>query len=234
MFKNVLEWNNFCKIVIRNCIPGNTWIFHSISLGYFFEYLQKQHLILYAVGVVTSLLCTSAVIVQAVMCSRTLRWWSWLLLYQVPFDWNLVLCIVKLDLQKFKQRSFEAEPNKSFKTSALEQKTNPLLIKRAFFGIKLITKHDREGLLSYWNHLNCWKLQKKKIRMICFRFNHKLCCYFWLHILIVGSYLSLVTQVHLLDFERQLKNEVRESTARIKPSWFSFQIPSILCVWNCQ
>lgn len=54
--------------------------------------------------------------------------------------------------------------------------------------------------------------------VIWFRFNNKLCCYFWLHIHISGSYLSLVTQVHLLDFERQLKNEVRDSRARIKQS----------------
>lgn len=38
--------------------------------------------------------------------------------------------------------------------------------------------------------------------VIYFRFNHKLCCYFWHHIHIADSHLSLVTKVYLLDFER--------------------------------
>lgn len=66
--------------------------------------------------------------------------------------------------------------------------------------------------------LELLKTAKEKIMVICFRFSHKLCCYFWLHTHIADSYLSLVTKVHLLDFERQLKNEVRDSSARIKQS----------------
>lgn len=53
---------------------------------------------------------------------------------------------------------------------------------------------------------------------ICFRFDHKLYCHFCLHVHIDDSHLSLVTKVHLLDSERQLHNEVRDPSARIKQS----------------
>lgn len=64
--------------------------------------------------------------------------------------------------------------------------------------MKVITKH---GVVIF-KSFKLLTTAKGKIMVICFRFNHKLCCYFWLHIQIADSYLSLVTKVHLLDVER--------------------------------
>lgn len=76
---------------------------------------------------------------------------------------------------------------------------------------------------------NC-KRKLWAVEKICFRFDHKLYWHFCLHICIDDSHLFLLTKVHLLDFERQLQNEVTDPLARIKQSWFSFQTCSILCM----